>query len=71
MTKQEVKDEYKQTEGSPEVRAKIRRLQMESATKGAKQQEALENMEEATHITNPTHFAIALKYEVGQIGAQK
>lgn len=72
MTKQEVKDEYKQTEGSPEVRAKIRRLQMESATKAAKQQEALENMDEATAIiTNPTHFAIALKYEVGQIGAPK
>ena len=72
MTKQEVKDEYKQTEGSPEVRAKIRRLQMESATKAAKQQEALENMGDATAIiTNPTHFAIALKYEVGQIGAPK
>jgi|TARA_B100001939_G_scaffold348094_1_gene372576 flagellar biosynthetic protein FlhB len=72
MTKQEVKDEYKQTEGSPEVRAKIRRLQMESATKSAKQQEALENMGEATAIiTNPTHFAVALKYEVGQIGAPK
>ena len=72
MTKQEVKDEYKQTEGSPEVRAKIRRLQMESATKAAKQQEALENRGEATAIiTNPTHFAIALKYEVGQIGAPK
>ncbi len=72
MTKQEVKDEYKQTEGSPEVRAKIRRLQMESATKSAKQQEALENMGEATAIiTNPTHFAVALKYEVGQLGAPK
>jgi len=72
MTKQEVKDEYKQTEGSPEVRAKIRRLQMESATKSAKQQEALQNMGEATAIiTNPTHFAIALKYEVGQVGAPK
>ena len=72
MTKQEVKDEYKQTEGSPEVRAKIRRLQMESATKSAKQQEALENMGDATAIiTNPTHFAIALKYEVGQLGAPK
>ena len=72
MTKQEVKDEYKQTEGSPEVRAKIRRLQMESATKSAKQQEALENMGESTAIiTNPTHFAIALKYEVGQLGAPK
>lgn len=72
MTKQEVKDEYKQTEGSPEVRAKIRRLQMESATKSAKQQEALENMGDATAIiTNPTHFAVALKYEVGQLGAPK
>ena len=72
MTKQEVKDEYKQTEGSPEVRAKIRRLQMESATKAAKQQEALENVGEATAIiTNPTHFAVALKYEVGQVGAPK
>ena len=72
MTKQEVKDEYKQTEGSPEVRAKIRRLQMESATKSAKQQDALQNMGQATAIiTNPTHFAIALKYEVGQSGAPK
>ena len=72
MTKQEVKDEYKQTEGSPEVRAKIRRLQMESASKAAKQQEALDNMGEATAIiTNPTHFAVALKYEVGQVGAPK
>ena len=72
MTKQEVKDEYKQTEGSPEVRAKIRRLQMESATKAAKQQEALENMGNATAIiTNPTHFAVALQYDVGSSNAPK
>ena len=70
MTKQEVKDEYKQMEGSPEVRAKIRKLQMEKATQAAKQEKALENIDKATAIiTNPTHFAIALKYEVGQIGA--
>jgi flagellar biosynthetic protein FlhB len=70
MSKQEVKDEYKQTEGSPEVRAKIRRLQLESASKAAKQQESLENVGEATAIiTNPTHFAVALKYQVGQAGA--
>ena len=70
MTKQEVKDEYKQMEGSPEVRAKIRKLQMEKATQAAKQEKALENIDKATaRITNPTHFAIALKYEVGQIGA--
>ncbi len=45
---------------------------MESAHKAAKQQEALENIGEATAIiTNPTHFAIALKYQVGQAGAPK
>jgi flagellar biosynthetic protein FlhB len=45
---------------------------MESATKSAKQQDALQNMGQATAIiTNPTHFAIALKYEVGQSGAPK
>ena len=70
MTKQEVKDEYKQMEGSPEVRAKIRKLQMEKAIQAAKQEKALENIDKATAIiTNPTHFAIALKYEVGQVGA--
>ena len=45
---------------------------LESATKAAKQQEALDHMGEATAIiTNPTHFAVALKYEVGQAGAPK
>ena len=53
-----------------EVSPKPREL--ESAAKSAKQQEALENMGEATAIiTNPTHFAIALKYQVGQLGAPK
>ena len=56
MTKQEVKDEYKQTEGSPEVRAKIRRLKMESATKSAKQQEALENMGSHSYYNQPDAF---------------
>ena len=66
MTKQEVKDEYKQTEGSPEVKAKIRRMQMETAANGSRQAAALDNVPDATAvITNPTHFAIALKYEVG------
>ena len=66
MTKQEVKDEYKQTEGSPEVKAKIRRMQMETAANAGRQQAALSDVPEATAvITNPTHFAVALKYEVG------
>ena len=72
MTKQEVKDEYKQTEGSPEVKAKIRRMQMETAANAGRQQAALENVPDATAvITNPTHFAVALKYEVGSSEAPK
>lgn len=72
MTKQEVKDEYKQTEGSPEVKAKIRRMQMETAANAGRQQAALDNVPDATAvITNPTHFAVALKYEVGSSEAPK
>ena len=70
MTKQEIKDEFKQTEGSPEVKAKIRRKQMEASANAAKQASALDDVKDATAvITNPTHFAIALKYEVGSKGA--
>jgi flagellar biosynthetic protein FlhB len=70
MTKQEQKDEYKQTEGSPEVKAKIRRMQMETASNAGKQQKALDDVPNATAvITNPTHFAVALKYEVGTADA--
>ena len=72
MTKQEVKDEYKQTEGSPEVKAKIRRMQMETAANAGRQQAALDDVPDATAvITNPTHFAVALKYEVGSSAAPK
>ena len=72
MTKQEVKDEYKQTEGSPEVKAKIRRMQMETAANAGRQQAALDDVPNATAvITNPTHFAVALKYEVGSSEAPK
>ena len=72
MTKQEVKDEFKQTEGSPEVKAKIRRMQMETAANAGRQQAALDDVPDATAvITNPTHFAVALKYEVGSSEAPK
>jgi flagellar biosynthesis protein FlhB len=72
MSKQEIKDEYKQTEGSPEVKAKIRRMQMETAQNAGRQQAALEDVPQATAIiTNPTHFAIALKYEVGSSEAPR
>lgn len=70
MTRQEVRDEHKQTEGSPEVKAKIRRMQMTAASRAARRREAMTRIPEATAIiTNPTHFAVALKYEVGGQGA--
>jgi len=61
MTKQEVKDEYKQREGDPSVKARIRSVQREMARK-----RMMEAVPEATVvITNPTHLAIAIKYEEG------
>ncbi len=61
MTKQEVKDENKQTEGSPEVKAGIRKRQQETLSRSARKA-----MEEATVIlTNPTHFSIVLRYRPG------
>ncbi|MBB5686441.1 EscU/YscU/HrcU family type III secretion system export apparatus switch protein [Sphingobium boeckii] len=61
MTKQEVKEEGKQSEGSPEVKQAIRRKQFEAARGSARQAVA-----EATVIlVNPTHFAVALRYRPG------
>jgi flagellar biosynthetic protein FlhB len=61
MTKQEVKDEHKQREGDPSVKARIRSVQREMARK-----RMMEAVPEATVvITNPTHLAIAIKYEEG------
>ena len=72
MNRQDLKDESKETEGSPEVKAKIRRLQYQISQKAAKQAESIENVSEASAIiVNPTHFAVALKYEVGSSGAPK
>jgi len=72
MSKQDQKDEYKQTDGSPEVKAKIRRMQMENSANAARQQTALNDVPSATAIiTNPTHFAVALKYDVGGLEAPK
>ena len=59
MTMQEIKDEYKETEGKPEVKGRIRRLQQEMA-----QGRMMEKVPEAdVVVTNPTHFAVALKYD--------
>lgn len=59
MTKQEVKDEYKDTEGKPEVKSKIKQMQREMA-----QRRMMDDVAEAdVVITNPTHYSVALKYD--------
>ncbi len=59
MTKQEVKDEYKQTEGDPHVKAKLRQLRAERARQ--RMMQAVPSADVV--ITNPTHYSIALKYD--------
>ena len=59
MTKQEVKDEYKNTEGDPQIKGKIRQRMREAA-----RQRMTQAVPEAdVVITNPTHFAVAIKYD--------
>jgi len=59
MTKQEVRDEYKDTEGKPEVKGRIRQLQRQMAE--GRMMQAVPEADVV--ITNPTHFAVALKYD--------
>lgn len=62
MTKQEVKDEYKQSEGDPKIKGKIKQRQRELGMK-----RMMQSVADATVvITNPTHLAIAIKYEEGK-----
>lgn len=59
MSKQEIKDEFKNMEGDPQVKGRIRRIQMRMA-----QQRMMSSVPEAdVVITNPTHYAVALKYD--------
>ena len=67
MTKQEVKDEMKSTEGDPQVKARIRGIQMQMARKRMMQEVPKADVV----ITNPTHFAVAIKYDGGQMGAPR
>ena len=62
MSKQEVKDEHKQTEGSPELKAAVRRRQHEVLRGSARAAVA----EATVVLTNPTHFAVALRYRPGE-----
>ncbi len=65
MTRQQVRDELKETEGRPEVKSRIRQLQQQIATR--RMMEELPNADVV--ITNPTHFAVALKYDEAKMGA--
>lgn len=62
MTKQEVKDEYKNSEGDPKVKSKQKQKMMEAARR--RMMSAIPEADVV--ITNPTHFAVALSYKSGQ-----
>jgi flagellar biosynthetic protein FlhB len=67
MTKQEVKDDMKLTEGNPEIKARIRRIQFSQA-----RQRMLAAVPKATVvITNPTHYAVALEYHRSVLSAPR
>ena len=59
MTKQEVKDEYKDTEGDPKIKARIKSIQMQMA-----RQRMMSAVPQAdVVVTNPTHYAVAIQYD--------
>jgi len=61
MTKEEVKEEYKNSEGDPHVKAKLKQIRMQRS-----RQRMMQNVPKATVIvTNPTHYSVALRYEAG------
>jgi flagellar biosynthesis protein FlhB len=61
MTKREIKEEYKETEGNPEIKAKLRQLRAQ-----ASRRRMMAKVPQATVVVmNPTHFAVALQYERG------
>jgi flagellar biosynthetic protein FlhB len=65
MSKQELKEEMRQQEGSPELKARVRRVQREMA-----RARMLSNVKTATVVvTNPTHYAVALRYDRATMGA--
>ena len=67
MTKEEVKEEHKQSEGDPQIKARIRRIQILMS-----KSRMMQDIPKAdVIITNPTHYAIALKYEIAKDSAPK
>lgn len=67
MSLQEIKDEMRDSEGKPEVKGRIRALQMEMSRR-----RMMDEVPKAdVVVTNPTHFAVALKYDAGAMGAPR
>ncbi|MFN3931041.1 MAG: flagellar biosynthesis protein FlhB [Brevundimonas sp.] len=61
MTKEETKEDYKQSEGDPHVKAKLKQIRAQRS-----RQRMMQNVPKATVIvTNPTHYSVALRYEAG------
>ncbi|MGB3462001.1 MAG: flagellar biosynthesis protein FlhB [Rhodanobacter lindaniclasticus] len=67
MTKQEIKDEMKESEGNPEMKGRIRQVQQAQARR-----RMMEELPRAdVLVVNPTHFAVALRYDDGRMGAPR
>lgn len=67
MTKQELRDEHKETEGNPQIKQRVRRLQRQYSRR-----RMMSDVEKATAvIVNPTHFAVAIRYDPNGGGAPK
>ncbi|HEX4896521.1 MAG TPA: flagellar biosynthesis protein FlhB [Solimonas sp.] len=67
MSRQEIREEYKQTEGSPETKGRIRRAQQEMSRR-----RMMEKVPQADVIlVNPTHYAVALQYKAGEMAAPR
>ncbi len=67
MTKQEVREEYRQNEGNPEIKMKIRRLRRELLRR-----RMMSEVPKATAVVvNPTHFAVALRYDMKEMAAPR
>ncbi|MHB8426349.1 MAG: flagellar biosynthesis protein FlhB, partial [Acidiferrobacterales bacterium] len=67
MTRQEVRDEFKETDGRPEVKAQIRRMQREMS----KRRMMAEVPKADVIVTNPTHYAVALRYDQSRMRAPR
>jgi flagellar biosynthetic protein FlhB len=65
MSKQEIREEFKELEGNPQIKSRIRRLQRDAARR-----RMMKEVPRATAVVvNPTHYAVALRYEIESMGA--